>query len=72
MQQICAALASDVVDERDALPPVCFRSSVLSLQDCKTGMKLQGVVRNIVAFGAFIDVGVDVDGQFACFCICRV
>jgi uncharacterized protein len=62
MQQICAALANDIVDERDTLPPVVFRSSVLSLQDCKKDMKLLGVVRNIVAFGAFIDVGVDTDG----------
>ncbi len=52
MQQICAAPATDIVDERDTLPPVVFRSSVLSLQDCKKDMKLLGVVRNIVAFGA--------------------
>jgi uncharacterized protein len=64
MQQICSALASDVIDERDALPPVVFRSSVLSLQDCRKDMPLLGVVRNIVAFGAFIDVGVDTDGFF--------
>lgn len=64
MQQICAALATDVIDERDSLPPVVFRSSVLLLQDCEKGMQLLGVVRNIVAFGAFIDVGVDTDGPF--------
>ncbi len=65
MQQICAALASDIIDERDTMPPVVFRSSVLSLQDCKKGMQLLGVVRNIVAFGAFVDVGVDTDGSFS-------
>ena len=65
MQQICAALASDIIDERDAMPPVVFRSSVLSLQDCKKDMQLLGVVRNIVAFGAFVDVGVDTDGLFS-------
>ena len=66
MQQICAALASDIIDERDVMPPVVFRSSVLSLQDCKKDMQLLGVVRNIVAFGAFVDVGVDTDGLLSC------
>ncbi len=65
MQQICSALATDVIDERDTLPPVVFRSSVLSLQDCKRDMPLLGVVRNIVAFGAFVDVGVDTDGALS-------
>jgi uncharacterized protein len=69
MQQICSALASDVIDERDVLPPVVFRSTVLSLQDCKKGMPLLGVVRNIVAFGAFIDVGVDTDGLLPSSCL---
>lgn len=69
MQQVCLALASDVIDERDALPPVVFRGTVLSLQDCKRGMQLQGVVRNMVAFGAFVDVGVDTDGLFPPLCV---
>ncbi len=70
MQQICAALATDVIDERDTLPSVVFRSSVLSLQDCKKDMQLLGVVRNIVAFGAFIDVGVDTDGSSSALRLC--
>ena len=70
MQQICSALATDVIDERDTLPPVVFRSSVLSLQDCKKDMPLLGVVRNIVAFGAFVDVGVDTDGALASLQLC--
>jgi hypothetical protein len=69
MQQVCLALASDVIDERDALPPVVFRGTVLSLQDCKRGMQLRGVVRNMVAFGAFVDVGVDTDGLCPPLCV---
>jgi hypothetical protein len=72
MQQICSALATDVIDERDTLPPVVFRSSVLSLQDCKKDMPLLGVVRNIVAFGAFVDVGVDTDGALSSLQLCFV
>lgn len=70
MQQICSALATDVIDERDTLPPVVFRRSVLSLQDCKRDMPLLGVVRNIVAFGAFVDVGVDTDGVLSLLQMC--
>ena len=50
-------------DPRDELPPPLMRSSdVLELKDLKPGMELMGTVRNIVDFGAFVDVGVHEDG----------
>ena len=39
-----------------------LRSDVLSMEDLKTGMKLTGTVRNVVDFGAFVDIGVKQDG----------
>lgn len=49
-------------DPRDDLPRPIFKKEVLSLEDLKEGMKLQGVVRNVVDFGAFVDIGVHEDG----------
>ena len=50
------------LDPRDALPPPILRRDVLKLEDLRTGMVLQGTVRNVVDFGAFIDIGVKQDG----------
>ena len=44
------------------MPPVLFRQDVLSLGDLTEGMVLTGVVRNVVDFGAFVDIGVEQDG----------
>lgn len=49
-------------DPREDLPPPLFRSDVLSLEDLRQGMQLKGTVRNVVDFGAFVDIGVKVDG----------
>ncbi len=50
-------------DPRDELPPPLMRSgNVMELKDLKAGMELMGTVRNIVDFGAFVDVGVHEDG----------
>ena len=49
-------------DPRDDAPPPILRSDVLKLEDLKTGMRLKGTVRNVVDFGAFVDVGVKQDG----------
>lgn len=49
-------------DPREDLPPPILRSDVLSLEDLRQGMILTGTVRNVVDFGAFIDVGVKQDG----------
>lgn len=61
---------SDVIDElmkpgrdpRDELPPPLLRSDVLEMKDLKPGMKITGTVRNVIDFGAFVDIGVHQDG----------
>ena len=49
-------------DVRDSLPKPVLRSDVLDINDLKEGMILQGVVRNVIDFGAFVDLGVHQDG----------
>ncbi|HCS11672.1 MAG TPA: RNA-binding transcriptional accessory protein, partial [Clostridiales bacterium] len=49
-------------DPRDEMPKVVFRSDVMNFEDMKVGMKLTGTVRNVVDFGAFVDIGVKQDG----------
>lgn len=49
-------------DPRDEMPQPLLKSDVLELEDLKVGMKLQGTVRNVVDFGAFIDIGLHEDG----------
>ena len=49
-------------DPRDEMPQPVLKSDVLSIDDLKVGMKLQGTVRNVIDFGAFIDIGLHNDG----------
>lgn len=49
-------------DPREDLPPPILRSDVLSVDDLTSGMQLSGTVRNVVDFGAFVDIGVKQDG----------
>ena len=49
-------------DLRDTMPAPLLRQDVLTLADLKPGMQLQGTVRNVVDFGAFVDIGVKHDG----------
>lgn len=49
-------------DPRDELPPPMLRSDVVSMEDLKPGMELKGTVRNVIDFGAFVDIGVHQDG----------
>ncbi len=49
-------------DPRDEMPKVIFRSDVMDFDDMKVGMQLTGTVRNVVDFGAFVDIGVKQDG----------
>ena len=49
-------------DIRDALPKPILRTDVLSISDLKPGMRLSGTVRNVIDFGAFVDIGVHQDG----------
>ena len=44
------------------MPPVVLRSDVLDMKDLKEGMILKGTVRNVIDFGAFVDIGVHQDG----------
>ena len=49
-------------DPRDQLPPPIFRTDVLEMKDLQPGMELTGTVRNVIDFGAFVDIGVHQDG----------
>ncbi|HEY3315110.1 MAG TPA: Tex family protein [Bacillota bacterium] len=62
LRDIIDALEKPGRDPRDELPKPLFRTDVLTLDDLKPGMILKGTVRNVVDFGAFIDIGVKHDG----------
>ena len=62
LQDIVEALMKPERDPRDELPTPLLKKDVLKLEDLKTGMELQGTVRNVVDFGAFVDIGVKQDG----------
>ena len=49
-------------DPRDELPRPILRTDVLEMKDLKPGMELKGTVRNVIDFGAFVDIGVHQDG----------
>ncbi len=62
LTDIVAELDKPGRDPRDDLPPVLLRSDVLSMDDLASGMELTGTVRNVIDFGAFVDIGVHQDG----------
>ncbi len=62
LQDIIDALTRPERDPRDDLPAPLLKKDVLKLEDLKAGMELQGTVRNVVDFGAFVDIGVKQDG----------
>jgi len=62
LRDIVDALLRPGRDPREDVPPPVFRQDVLSLEDIQSGMEFEGVVRNVVDFGAFVDIGVKVDG----------
>lgn len=62
LRDIIAALQKPGRDPRDELQPPLLRSDVLSIDDLEPGMALTGTVRNVVDFGAFVDIGVKHDG----------
>ena len=62
LADILDALSKPGRDPRDDLPPIQLRADVLSMDDLAEGMVLTGTVRNVVAFGAFVDIGVKQDG----------
>ncbi|GAB4495410.1 MAG: Tex family protein [Anaerolineales bacterium] len=62
LRDILEQLARPGRDPRSDAPPPILRSDVLSLEDLKPGMTLKGTVRNVIDFGAFVDLGVKHDG----------
>ncbi len=62
LHDIIKELSQPGRDPRDELPPPMLRSDVMDMSDLVAGMELQGTVRNVIDFGAFVDIGVHQDG----------
>ncbi len=62
LEDIITELSKPGRDPRDELPPPLLRTDVLDIKDLKEGMELKGTVRNVIDFGAFVDIGVHQDG----------
>ncbi len=62
LEDIIKSLITPNRDPRDEMPQPILKSDVLNISDLKIGMKLQGTVRNVVDFGAFVDIGLHNDG----------
>jgi len=61
MVDVIKELQRPGLDPRDELEVPCFKSDVLSVEDVKIGMELEGIVRNVTDFGAFVDIGLHND-----------
>ena len=62
LDDIVKELSKPGRDPRDELPAPMLRSDILDIKDLKEGMELKGTVRNVIDFGAFVDIGVHQDG----------
>ncbi|MFC6464291.1 Tex family protein [Marinilactibacillus sp. GCM10026970] len=62
LKDVVKALVAPGRDMRDDMPAPLLRTDVLTMEDLKPGMELEGTVRNVVDFGAFVDIGVKQDG----------
>ncbi len=62
LEDVISSLKRPNRDPRDDMPQPILKSDILELEDLKVGMKLQGTVRNVATFGAFIDIGLHNDG----------
>ena len=62
LEDIIKELTKPGRDPRDELPPPLLRTDVLDIKDLKEGMEIMGTVRNVIDFGAFVDIGVHQDG----------
>lgn len=62
LKDIIQALVAPNLDPRDEFSKPLLKSDVLSIEDLKPNMQLEGTVRNIIDFGAFVDIGVKYDG----------
>ncbi len=71
LEDIVKELSKPGRDPREELPPPLLRTDVLSMEDLKEGMVLTGTVRNVIDFGAFVDIGVHQDGLVHISRICN-
>lgn len=62
IEDIIKELSTPGLDPRDSLEAPILKSDILELKDLKIGMELQGTVRNVTSFGAFVDIGLHDDG----------
>ncbi len=62
LKDILAEFVKPGRDPRDDLPQPVFKKGILHLEDLTEGMELEGIIRNVVDFGAFVDIGVHEDG----------
>ena len=62
LRDIVKELEKPARDPRDEMPKPVLRTDVLEMKDLKPGMTLKGTVRNVIDFGAFVDIGVHQDG----------
>ena len=62
LRDIVKELCKPGRDPRDEMPQPILRTDVLEMKDLKEGMILKGTVRNVIDFGAFVDIGVHQDG----------
>ena len=62
IKDIIHALLQPGRDMRDSMPAPLLRTDVLSMEDLQVGMELKGTIRNVIDFGAFVDIGVKQDG----------
>ncbi|MCC2685136.1 MAG: Tex-like protein, partial [Paenibacillaceae bacterium] len=62
LRDILESLQRPGRDPREELEPPIFRTDVLQIEDLREGMELQGTVRNVIDFGAFVDIGIKNDG----------
>ena len=62
LKDIISSLKKPNRDPRDEMPKPLLKSDILDIKDLSIGMKLQGTVRNVIDFGAFIDIGLHNDG----------
>lgn len=61
-EDIVSSLLKPDLDIRDEMPKPILMSDIMSMEDLKPGMVLTGTVRNVIDFGAFVDIGVHQDG----------
>jgi len=62
LEDIIYELIHPGLDQRDELENVLLKSDILEIKDLKEGMELEGTIRNVVSFGAFVDIGLHNDG----------